>query len=111
MSAGPPSDGLSGTELLLGTPEAIAYIRRLAPLAFPSGPPTVEEAAAVADAIWRRLRDDPVPEPRARDPEGARALRISAAFERGGLLEAFAEARRGRARGSRPAMGAGREEE
>lgn len=95
MATEPPRRAPSGADLLRGTPEAVAYIRELAGAAFPAGPPTEEEAAAVADAIWRGLRDHPPGEPVAWDPADARAQRISAAFDRGGLLAALAEARRG----------------
>jgi hypothetical protein len=82
----------SGRDLVAGTPEAVAYCRALAPLAFPDGVPTAELAARVADAIWRHLRDHPGPEPVVWDPEDAGAQRISAAFQREGLAAAFAEA-------------------
>ncbi len=111
MTADPERHGLSGTDLLRGTPESLAYIRELAPAAFPEGVPTLDEAAAVADAIWRRLRDHPEGEPVAWDPEDARALRISAAFDRGGLLAAFTEARHAMAPTSGPRVTSYHEEE
>jgi hypothetical protein len=84
----------SGADLLAGTPEAIEYLRAMAPSAFPEGPPTPVEAAVVADAVWRHLRDHPEGVPVAWDPDDATAMRISSAYDRSGLAAAFAEARR-----------------
>lgn len=87
--AGPP-----GADLLAGTAEALEYCHAMAPLAFPGGAPSAALAATVAGSIWRHLHDHPGLEPVAWDPDDATSQRISAAFQRGGLAEAFAEASR-----------------
>lgn len=84
----------SGAELLAGSPEAIEYYHAMAPLAFPEGAPSAALAAMVADSVWRHLHDHPGPEPVAWDPDDATSQRISAAFQRGRLGAAFAEASR-----------------
>ncbi|MGA8016574.1 MAG: hypothetical protein WCB85_11725 [Candidatus Dormiibacterota bacterium] len=89
-----PLAGPTGAELLAGIPEALEYCHAMAPLAFPEGAPSAALAATVAGSIWRHLHDHPGPEPVAWDPEDATAQRISAAFQRGGLAAAFAEASR-----------------
>ena len=102
MRTAPGSLRPAGSDLLAGAPEATEHCRALAPLAFPDGLPTRAQAARVADAIWRHLREHPAEEPVAWDPADAAAQRISSAFQRGGLASAFAEAVRG---GSPPAPG------
>jgi hypothetical protein len=94
MSLLPPVAAPSGADLLAGTPEAIEYCRVMAPLAFPDGAPGPALAALVAESVWRHLREHPGPEPVAWDPADATSQRISAAFQRGGLAAAFAQARR-----------------
>lgn len=85
----------SGADLLAGTPEAIEYCRSLIPAAFPDGLPSPELAARAAAAIWRHLREHADTEPVAWDPDDADGQRISAAFQRHGLVAALAEAARG----------------
>ncbi len=82
----------SGADLLAGTSEAAEYCRRLIPAAFPDGLPSPELAARAAGAIWRHLREHPGAEPVAWDPEHGADQRISAAFQRDGLVAALAEA-------------------
>jgi hypothetical protein len=83
----------SGAELLAGTPEARDHLRAIAEAAFPEGPPTAAEAALVADAVWRHLRDHPAGAPVLWDPGDGPALLVSSAYQRGGLAAAFAVAR------------------
>jgi len=87
--------GPTGPELLAGTPQAVEYCQALAPAAFPEGLPSIDLSALVAGSIWRHFRDHPGPDPVAWDPDDALGQRVSAAFQRGGLSAAFAEARRG----------------
>ncbi len=93
MTATPGPRVPTGAELLSGTPEAIEYCRAMARVAFPGGIPSMREAAVVADAIWRHLREHPEEEVVAWDPQDGAAQLISAAFQRGGLAAAFAQAR------------------
>jgi hypothetical protein len=97
MIATPGPRGPTGADLLSGTPEAIEHCRTMARVAFPDGIPSMREAAVVADAIWRHLREHPEGAVVAWDPQDAAAQLISAAFQRGGLAAAFAQARRGAA--------------